>query len=63
MCFPLPVAPGERKTFFHGLYDVLCFEPGTQRIVANDVNADHKDIVIITGANQGGKSTLLAGIG
>ena len=34
-----------------------------QRIVGNDVNADRKDLVIITGANQGGKSTFLRSIG
>jgi DNA mismatch repair ATPase MutS len=34
-----------------------------QKIVGNDVNADNKDLVIITGANQGGKSTFLRSIG
>jgi DNA mismatch repair ATPase MutS len=34
-----------------------------QKVVGNDVNADHKDLAIITGANQGGKSTLLRSIG
>jgi hypothetical protein len=27
-----------------------------QRVVASDVNADHRWLVMITGANQGGKS-------
>ena len=34
-----------------------------QRVVGNDVNADDKDLVIITGANQGGKSTFLRSLG
>jgi DNA mismatch repair ATPase MutS len=34
-----------------------------QKVVGNDVDADHKDLVIITGANQGGKSTFLRAIG
>lgn len=34
-----------------------------QKIVGNDVNADNKDLVIITGANQGGKLTFLRSIG
>ena len=34
-----------------------------QKVVGNDVNADSKDLVIITGANQGGKSTFLRSIG
>ena len=31
--------------------------------MGNDLNADNKDLVIITGANQGGKSTFLRSIG
>ena len=31
--------------------------------MGNDVNADNKDLVIITGANQGGKSTFLRSVG
>jgi DNA mismatch repair ATPase MutS len=34
-----------------------------QKIVANDVRADGKDLTVITGANQGGKSTFLRSIG
>jgi DNA mismatch repair ATPase MutS len=34
-----------------------------QKVVGNDVNADDKSLVIITGANQGGKSTFLRSIG
>ena len=34
-----------------------------EKVVGNDVNADDKDLVIITGANQGGKSTFLRSIG
>lgn len=63
MSFPLPVAPAERKHSFKALYDVCLALSLEQRIVGNDVNADHKDLVIITGANQGGKSTFLRSIG
>jgi DNA mismatch repair ATPase MutS len=34
-----------------------------QRVVGNDVNADDRNLVIITGANRGGKSTFLRSIG
>jgi DNA mismatch repair ATPase MutS len=34
-----------------------------QKVVGNDVNADGRELVIITGANQGGKSTFLRSIG
>jgi DNA mismatch repair ATPase MutS len=61
--FPLPVAPGERRHAFKGLYDVCLALTMEQRIVGNDVHADSKDLVIITGANQGGKSTFLRSIG
>ena len=63
MSFPLPVASSERRHSFKGLYDVCLALTMKQRIVGNDVNADNKDLVIITGANQGGKSTFLRSIG
>ena len=34
-----------------------------KKIVSNNVKAEDKDLVIITGANQGGKSTFLRSIG
>lgn len=61
--FPLPVASGERRHSFKGLYDVCLALIMKQKIVGNDVNADNKNLVIITGANQGGKSTFLRSIG
>jgi DNA mismatch repair ATPase MutS len=63
ICFPLPVAPGGRKHSFKGLYDVCLALILEQRIVGTDVDADNKDLIIITGANQGGKSTFLRSIG
>jgi DNA mismatch repair ATPase MutS len=62
-CFPLPVAAGERREFFKGLYDVCLTLSLKPRVVGNDMNADDKDLVIITGANQGGKSTFLRSLG
>jgi DNA mismatch repair ATPase MutS len=61
--YPLPVATGERRYSFHGLYDVCLALSMKQKIVGNDVNADNKDLMIVTGANQGGKSTFLRSIG
>jgi len=61
--FPLPVPANERSHSFHGLYDVCLALTKKQKTVGNDVNADNKDLVIITGANQGGKSTFLRSIG
>jgi len=62
-CFPLPVASGERRHSFKGLYDVCLALTMKQKIVDNDLNADNKNLIIITGANQGGKSTFLRSIG
>ena len=63
LSFPLPAAAGEHRHAFKGLYDICLALTLNQRIVGNDVNADHKDLVLITGANQGGKSTFLRSIG
>ena len=61
--FPVPVASTERTHSFSGLYDVSLTLNLQSRVVGNSVNADDKDLVIITGANQGGKSTFLRSIG
>ncbi len=63
VCFPLVEAPGERTYTVQGLYDVCLALTLKQHIVGNDMHADGKDLVIITGANQGGKSTFLRSIG
>jgi DNA mismatch repair ATPase MutS len=34
-----------------------------RKVVGNDANADHKDLLMITGANQGGKSVFLRSMG
>jgi DNA mismatch repair ATPase MutS len=63
LSFPRPLAPSERTHAFHGLYDVCLALTMEQSIVGNDVLASGKDLVLITGANQGGKSTFLRSIG
>jgi DNA mismatch repair ATPase MutS len=63
MSFPRPLAPGECRHTFQGLYDICLALTMKQRVVGNDLHADGKDLVIITGANQGGKSTFLRSIG
>ncbi|HEX9923052.1 MAG TPA: DNA mismatch repair protein MutS [Anaerolineae bacterium] len=61
--FPEPAPAGERRHAFTGLYDIALALTMKQKVVSNDVAADGKDLVIITGANQGGKSTFLRSIG
>ncbi|MDA4115711.1 MAG: DNA mismatch repair protein MutS [Thaumarchaeota archaeon] len=62
-CFPTPRARGGRALSFEGLYDAALALKLNQRVVPNDLNAEGKDLVVITGANRGGKSTLLRSIG
>jgi DNA mismatch repair ATPase MutS len=61
--FPSFEVAGERKHSFKGLYDICLALSMKQKIVGNDLSADKKNLVIITGANQGGKSTFLRSIG
>jgi hypothetical protein len=63
ICFPSPMAMGEQDLSFHGLYDICLALNVGHRVVGNDAAADGKGLVMITGANQGGKSTLLRSIG
>jgi DNA mismatch repair ATPase MutS len=62
-CFPVPFALGTRALSFHGLYDVCLALRVQDRVVGNDIDADRKLLVMITGANQGGKSTFLRSVG
>ncbi len=62
-CLPVPRPMGQRGYRFEQLYDVCLSLTMRQTVVGNSANAEGKDLVIITGANQGGKSTLLRSIG
>jgi MutS domain V len=60
---PQPHAAGERKCRFSGLHDACLALTTEEKVVSNTIDADGKNIVIITGANQGGKSSFLRSIG
>jgi DNA mismatch repair ATPase MutS len=62
-CFPVPLPVGRRAHACQGLYDVCLALSMRRQVVANDLRADGKNVVVITGANQGGKSTFLRSIG
>lgn len=62
-CFGVPLAAGGRKLSFEGLYDLSLALRLGRPIVGNDVNAEGKTLVVVTGANQGGKSTFLRSVG
>ena len=61
--FPVPVASAEQALSARGLYDVCLRLTTPEDVVGNDLDADEKSLVMITGANQGGKSTFLRSIG
>ncbi len=63
-CFPVPVAPAEGpRLSARGLYDPCLSLHLDRRVVGNALDGDGKWLVMITGANQGGKSTLLRSVG
>jgi hypothetical protein len=63
MCFPEPLPLGGSELRCQGLYDVCLSLAIHERTVGNDVSADDKPLVMITGANRGGKSTFLRSMG
>ncbi len=62
-CFPVPVPSGKRSHSYTELYDVCLALSMGRSVVGNDGTADDRELVMITGANQGGKSTFLRSIG
>jgi len=62
-CMPSPKPAAEQCFTFRGLYDVCLTLRVSQKVIGNDGNADGKGAVIVTGANQGGKSTFLRSVG
>jgi hypothetical protein len=63
VCMPEP-APSEARGFeFENLRDASLALMQRGRVIGNTMRADGKDLLIVTGANQGGKSTFLRSIG
>jgi len=63
VCVPVPRERTERRLAFDGLYDASLALRTAHAPVGNDVTGDGRDLVVITGANQGGKSTFLRCVG
>ncbi len=62
-CFPIPAAWNKPELTFSDLRDVSLALRSDNRIVGNEADARGKMLVIITGANSGGKSTFLRSVG
>ncbi|WP_287787510.1 MutS-related protein [Acidiphilium sp.] len=63
VCFP-ETAPAEARVLhFSGLYDVSLALTKPEPVIGNDGALDGKEVIVVTGANQGGKSTFLRSLG
>ncbi|MFE5078644.1 MutS-related protein [Streptomyces halstedii] len=62
-CFPTAFPQGEARLKCRGLYDTCLSLRSEERVVGNDVNADGRALIVVTGANEGGKSTFLRSVG
>jgi DNA mismatch repair ATPase MutS len=62
-CIPVPIPADKGKRSAKRLYDPCLALEIKNRVVDNDLLADSKTLVIVTGANRGGKSTFLRSVG
>jgi hypothetical protein len=62
-CFPRPARLSARTLRFRELYDVCLALTTGRRVVGNSLELDGKSLAIVTGPNNGGKSTFLRSIG
>jgi hypothetical protein len=63
IAMPDPAPRGSRALRCRGLYDVALALSLGRAPVGNDIDGDGKSLVVITGANQGGKSSAMRAIG
>ncbi len=62
-CVPEPLTGDTPVLDCRGLYDLALSLSMQERTVGNDVTADGVALVVVTGANRGGKSTFLRSVG
>ena len=63
ICVPQPTPQGAHGLAFEELRDCALALTRPDPVVGNNAQADNKDLILVTGANQGGKSTFLRSIG
>ena len=62
-CFPSAMAGEDLQHSFSGLRDPALALTSGQDVVGNDLRTDGKSLILVTGANQGGKSVFLRAVG
>ncbi|HEU4567507.1 MAG TPA: hypothetical protein VFR99_05680 [Marmoricola sp.] len=62
-CLPEPAPVGSGVLAAAGVYDPVLQVRLRGHAVPNDVDTENKLLLLVTGANQGGKTTLLRGLG
>ncbi len=63
VCCPDPLSGSQPRIATRGLRDVVLCLRLDRPVVGNDAEAVGRPLLVITGANQGGKSTFLRGLG
>jgi len=63
VCTPEPAPLGSGRLSASGLYDPCLALALGKRPTASDLDADGRPLIVITGANRGGKSTFLRSLG
>jgi hypothetical protein len=63
VCFPEPVPAAQCLIQARALYDLSLSLSMEARAVGNDLSAQRERLVMITGANRGGKTTFLRSVG
>lgn len=63
LCFPEPAPAGSGRCGGTGLRDACLALTLPGQVVGNDLAADGRRAVVVTGANRGGKSTFLRSVG
>lgn len=63
ICIPSLLPPNVRDRSWRGLYDVSLALIKNKAVAGNELDAENKRLYMITGANQGGKSTFLRSLG
>ena len=60
---PVPAASEELRLAATGLYEICLGLRTDGKVIANDIEADGRHLIVVTGANRGGKTTFLRSLG